>query len=56
MQFEIIAERNWDPRSQAEEILLVLKDEATICASSYRMTQGARFDFYPNIWKEDLEI
>ncbi|VDI27936.1 Hypothetical predicted protein [Mytilus galloprovincialis] len=29
MQFEIIADRNnWDPRRQAEEILLILKDEA----------------------------
>ncbi|CAC5377965.1 LRP4 [Mytilus coruscus] len=34
MQFEIIAERNnWDPRRQAEEILLVLKDEAAKFAS-----------------------
>ena len=34
MQFEIIAERNnWDPRRQAEEILLVLKDDAAHFAS-----------------------
>ena len=34
MQFEIIAERNnWDPRRQAEEIILILKDDAAKFAS-----------------------